>query len=44
MSKKKKPEDNHAEQLNPNSDKYWKSRGMKKRPEEWKEIVKLNEN
>ena len=43
MGNKKKQEDNHAEQLNPNSDKYWKSRGMKERPEDWQEIVKQNE-
>ena len=26
---------NHQNQLNPNNDAYWKSRGYKKRPDNW---------
>lgn len=29
--------DNHANQLNPNSDVYWQSRGEDERPEDWEE-------
>jgi hypothetical protein len=28
--------DNRAEQLNPDSEKYWKSRGYPERPADWK--------
>ena len=27
--------DNHANQLNPNNDAYWESRGYDERPEDW---------
>ena len=27
--------DNHANQLNPNNDAYWESRGHDERPEDW---------
>lgn len=27
--------DNHANQLNPNNDAYWQSRGEDERPEDW---------
>jgi hypothetical protein len=27
--------DNHSNQLNPNNDAYWESRGWDERPEEW---------
>lgn len=27
--------DNHANQLNPNNDAYWESRGWDERPEDW---------
>lgn len=30
-------EDNHADQLNPNNDAYWQSRGEDERPEDWQE-------
>ncbi|MCY4438254.1 MAG: hypothetical protein OXE05_13075 [Chloroflexi bacterium] len=29
--------DNHADQLNPNSDAYWESRGWDERPDDWEE-------
>ena len=29
--------DNHANQLNPNNDAYWQSRGWEERPEDWEE-------
>ena len=29
--------DNHANQLNPNNDAYWESRGYDERPEDWEE-------
>ena len=31
--------DNHANQLNPNSDAYWESRGYEERPEDWEDGV-----
>lgn len=29
--------DNHANQLNPNSDEFWESRGWDERPEDWED-------
>ena len=29
--------DNHADQLNPNNDEYWGSRGFDDRPEDWED-------
>ena len=29
--------DNHANQLNPNNDAYWESRGLDERPDGWNE-------
>lgn len=31
----KHDQDNRADQLNPNSDAYWQSRGEDSRPEDW---------
>ena len=31
--------DNHANQLNPNNDVYWESRGWDERPDDWEEQV-----
>lgn len=31
--------DNHANQLNPNNDAYWESRGWDGRPDDWEEQV-----
>lgn len=39
MSDKKKTEDNRSEQLNPSSLKYWRARGLKKRPTNWEGII-----
>ena len=27
--------DNHADQMNPNNDSYWESRGHDERPDDW---------
>ncbi len=29
--------DNHADQLNPNNDAYWESRGWDDRPDDWED-------
>jgi hypothetical protein len=29
--------DNHANQMNPNNDTYWESRGDDERPDDWKD-------
>ena len=31
---------NHANQLNPNDDAYWESRGWDERPDDWEERAK----
>lgn len=31
--------DNHADQLNPNSDVYWQSRGEDERPDDWEDRI-----
>lgn len=31
--------DNHANQLNPNNDAYWQSRGYDERPEDWEDLI-----
>ena len=31
--------DNRANQLNPNNDAYWESRGFEERPDDWEERV-----
>ena len=36
---KQSDRDNHANQLNPNNDAYWESRGWDERPDDWEEIV-----
>ena len=35
----KHDDDNHANQLNPNNDAYWESRGWDERPEDWEDRV-----
>lgn len=30
-------DDNHSNQLNPNNDAYWQSRGEDQRPDDWQE-------
>lgn len=32
-------DDNHANQMNPNNDAYWESRGYDERPDDWEERV-----
>jgi hypothetical protein len=29
--------DNHSNQMNPNNDAYWESRGYDERPDDWEE-------
>ena len=29
--------DNHANQMNPNNDAYWESRGFDERPDDWED-------
>ena len=35
--------DNHANQLNPNNDAYWSSRGEDDRPDDWEEGAEENQ-
>ncbi|WDF45813.1 hypothetical protein PQ459_12995 [Chryseobacterium sp. KACC 21268] len=35
MSNSKSDLDNHSNQLNPNHDSYWQSRGLDERPDDW---------
>lgn len=34
---RKDDQDNHSNQLNPNNDTYWESRGYEERPSDWEE-------
>ena len=34
---RREDQDNHANQLNPNNDAYWQSRGLDERPDDWEE-------
>ena len=36
--------DNHSDQLNPNNDAYWQSRGEDERPDDWEEQIKSDED
>ena len=36
--------DNHANQLNPNNDAYWESRGWDERPDDWEEMAEEEED
>jgi hypothetical protein len=31
--------DNHSNQLNPENDAYWESRGYDERPEDWDDLI-----
>jgi hypothetical protein len=31
--------DNHADQMNPNNDAYWESRGYDERPDDWEDKI-----
>ena len=33
----KSDQDNHSNQMNPNNDAYWESRGWEERPDDWEE-------
>ena len=35
----KHDDDNHANQLNPNNDAYWESRGWDDRPDDWEDRI-----
>lgn len=35
----KSDQGNHANQLNPNNDAYWESRGYDDRPEDWDDRI-----
>ena len=37
-------QDNHANQMNPNNDTYWESRGYDERPDDWEERAEEDEN
>ncbi len=36
--------DNHSDQLNPNNDKYWQSRGEDERPDDWKDQAERDDD
>lgn len=36
--------DNHANQLNPECDEYWESRGYDERPDDWEERLENEQN
>ena len=36
--------DNHADQMNPNNDAYWESRGEDERPDDWEERIADDES
>jgi hypothetical protein len=35
--------DNHSDQMNPNNDAYWESRGFDERPDDWEDRVEADE-
>ena len=35
----KDDQDNHSNQLNPNNDAYWESRGEDERPDDWEDKI-----
>jgi len=37
-------EDNHANQMNPNNDAYWESRGEDERPDDWEDRVEQDQS
>ena len=36
-------DDNRVNQLNPNNDAYWQSRGLDERPDDWEERIEDEE-
>ena len=43
MSRSHADLDNHANQMNPNNDAYWESRGYDERPDDWEDQVEEDE-
>jgi len=43
MAKNKADQDNHGNQLNPNNDAFWESRGWDERPDDWEERLDQGE-
>ena len=43
MNGPKDDDDNHANQLNPNNDAHWQSRGEDERPDDWQERANADE-
>ena len=37
-------DDNRANQLNPNNDAYWESRGYDERPDDWEDRLEDDDN
>ncbi|MCM1129599.1 MAG: hypothetical protein NC211_06985 [Alistipes senegalensis] len=40
--KNKENKDNRSNQLNPNNDAYWESRGWEERPEDWEDRLAVD--
>ncbi len=40
----KSDQDNHSNQMNPNNDAYWESRGWEERPDDWDERAQSGDN
>jgi hypothetical protein len=36
--------DNHANQMNPNNDAYWDSRGFDGRPDDWDDLIESDDD
>jgi hypothetical protein len=36
--------DNHSNQLNPNNDAYWQSRGEEDRPDDWENRIEQDDD
>ena len=37
-------DDNRADQMNPNNDSYWESRGFDERPDDWEDRIEDDED
>ncbi len=44
MPRSKDDDDHRANQLNPNNDAYWQSRGEDEKPDDWEERVESQES
>jgi len=40
----KHDQDNRSDQLNPNNDAYWQSRGVESRPEDWGDRIQSGQD